>query len=950
MATIQLPEATESPPLVAETSQTAELTVSWMTCASCVMRVEKKLKKVPGVSDAAVNLATERATVTYDPAQTDTDALVKSVEAAGYGATLHAQEAPLAANLAIAGMTCASCVRRVERALTKVPGVEAASVNLATERASVTLGGQATINDLLTAVENAGYHATPLIENAEEGQETETVEERQRQRAMRVRFAKLALGIGLTIPIVYIAMFQMEMRYRDYWLLALTTPVWLIVGWDFHRSALKNARHGAVNMDTLVSVGGSIAFFYSVVATFTGQDTFYDTAAIIITFIFLGKVLEAIAKGRAGSAIRTLMGLQAKTARVVRGGVEQDIPVSQVLPGDVLIVRPGEKIPVDGTVLEDASTVDESMLTGESFPVAKRPGDAVIGATINKQGLLTMRATRVGKQTQLAQIIKLVDAAQTAKAPIQQLADRISGIFVPTIFGIAALTFVGWLTAGRSPIAAMVAAIAVIVIACPCALGLATPAAIMVGSGRGAEQGILLKGGESLQRVREVNTIILDKTGTVTRGEPTVTDIIPANGWAEDDLLRLVAIVEKGSEHPLARAMVDAATARGFALPGHAKNFEALVGGVQGTVGTRTVVVGNQRLFTEAGIDTARVRADLVRLESEAKTAMLAAVDGELAGVIAVADTVKPTSSEAVRTLHRLGIEIVMLTGDNKRTAEAIGRAVGIDTVIAEVRPADKAAEVQRLQKSGKVVAMVGDGINDAPALAQADAGIAMGTGTDVAMAAGDITLVKGDLRAIAAAIDLSKRTMRTIRQNLGWAFGYNVILIPLAVFGKLNPIFAAVAMALSSVTVLSNSLRLRGTRSSQLMAAAVLLVAFTAVGFGTYRGVSGQAALFGSASYAWGPNEVHMAMVGQRTTAEMPDAFRNGVKTVKAGTTITFINDDNDHAHNVISGTRAAPTQQFYSGLLQPGQRWQYTFTTPGVYPYFCSLHPGMDGVITVT
>ncbi len=931
-------------------TKTAALAVAGMTCASCVMRVEKKLKKVPGVRDAVVNLATERATITYDPHEANPETFVQAVTAAGYEATVESEDEPLAATLAVSGMTCAACVRRVERALLKVPGVEAAGVNLATERAQVTLGGQATIDDLLTAVEKAGYHAEPVVAAAVEDEDREAREEAHARRAMRVRFAKLALGIGLTLPILFIAMFRMEMRYRDYWLLALTTPVWLIVGWDFHRSALKNARHGAVNMDTLVSVGGSIAFVYSIVATFTGQDTFYDTAAIIITFIFLGKVLEALAKGRASSAIRKLMGLQAKTARVVRGGMEQDIPVSQVLPGDVLIVRPGEKVPVDGTVLSGLSSVDESMLTGESLPVEKEPGDAVIGATINKQGLLTMRATRVGTQTQLARIIKLVDAAQTAKAPIQQLADRISGIFVPTIFAIAAITFVGWMIAGRSPVAAMVAAIAVIVIACPCALGLATPAAIMVGSGRGAEQGILLKGGESLQRVRQVNTVVLDKTGTVTVGAPHVTDIITANGWEEDHLLRLVALVEKGSEHPLARAIVEATTERGFDLPGHATGFEALIGGVQGTVGKRTVVVGNMRLFSEAGIAIAPLRPAIDRLEGEAKTAMLVAVDGLLSGVIGVADTVKPTSAEAVRTLHRLGITVVMLTGDNTKTAEAIARAVGIDDVIAEVRPADKAAEVKRLQNMGKVVAMVGDGINDAPALAQADAGIAMGTGTDVAMAAGDITLVKGDLRAIAQAIDLSKRTMRTIRQNLGWAFGYNVILIPLAVFGKLNPIFAAVAMALSSVTVLSNSLRLRGTRASQFMAAAVLLVAFTAVGFGTYRGVSGQAALFGSASYAWGQNEVHMAMVGQRTTAEMPDAFRGGVKTVKAGTTITFINDDNDHAHNVVSGTRLAPTQGFFSGLLQPGQRWQYTFTTPGVYPYFCSLHPGMDGSITVT
>jgi len=960
MATIQTapvePTDTASPAIeTATATQTAALAVSGMTCASCVMRVEKKLKKVPGVRDAAVNLATEQAMVTYDPTSVAPAALVAAVEAAGYGAILResGQEAdePLTATLAVSGMTCAACVRRVERALGKVPGVETAAVNLATEQAIVTLSGQATINDLISAVDAAGYGATPVIADTAADEDRELIEETRRHREMRVRYLKLALGFALTIPIAYIAMFRMDLRYRDYILFALTLPVWLIVGWDFHRNTLNNARHGAVNMDTLVSAGSSVAFFYSIAATFAGQDTFYDTAAIIITFIFLGKVLEALAKGRASSAIRQLMHLGAKTARVVRGGMEQDLPVSQVLPGDVLLVRPGEKVPVDGTVLDGTSSVDESMLTGESFPVTKALGDRLIGATINRQGLLTMRATRVGKATQLAQIIKLVDAAQIAKAPVQQLADRISAIFVPTIFGIAALTFVGWIIAGRSPIAAMVAAIAVIVIACPCALGLATPAAIMVGSGRGAQNGILLKGGESLQRVREVNTVVLDKTGTVTQGQPELTDLLTVGDWSEDDLLTLVATAEKGSEHPLAQAIVKHADARGLDLSARITGFEALVGGIQAVIGgtrTRIVVVGNPRLFAEAGIDTASVRGDLERLEQQAKTVMIVTVDGALAGLIAVADTVKPTSADAVRTLHRLGVQVVMLTGDNRRTAEAIAREVGIDRVIAEVRPADKAAEVRRLQASGRVVAMVGDGINDAPALAQADAGIAMGTGTDVAMAAGDITLVKGDLRGIAGAIDLSKRTMRTIRQNLFWAFGYNVVLIPLAIFGKINPIFAAVAMALSSVTVLSNSLRLRGTRSSAVLAAAVLLVAFTVVGFGTYRGLSGQGA-FGAASYAWGADEVHMAMVGQRTTADMPDMFRGGVKTIKAGTTITFINDDTDHSHNIVSGTRVQPTTQFFSGTLAPGQQWSYTFTTPGVYPYFCSIHPGMDGEITV-
>ncbi len=942
----------------------AELAVEGMTCASCVNRVERKLKKVPGVESAAVNLATEQASVRYDPAQANVDVLLKAVESAGYTARLRAASpAPTAVpeaqqiELAIGGMTCASCVRRVERALGRVPGVQSASVNLATERASVTLDPQAPapIEVLVAAVGKAGYTAqsaiSPLQQTGEgPGVRPEVAEDetdRRQRRELRLRYAKLALGVALSVPVAYIAMFAMDLRYRDYILLALTAPVWLVVGWDFHRGALKAARHFTANMDTLVSAGSTVAFAYSVWATFAGQDPFYDTAALIITLIYLGKLLEAIARGRAGSAIKALMRLGAKSAHVVRNGVEQDQPVEAVVPGDVLIVRPGEKIPVDGVVLEGRSSVDESMLTGESLPVSKLPGDALIGATINRQGLLRMRAERVGRATQLAQIVRLVEQAQLAKAPVQRLADRVAGVFVPAILLIAALTFAGWLLAGFGATSAMVAAVAVLVIACPCALGLATPAAIMVGSGRGAEQGILLRGGESLERVRDVTTIVLDKTGTITQGEPAVTDAVPFTG-SEDELLRLAAGVERGSEHPIATAIVRAAGERGLAIP-EPRDFAATAGGgVRAAVAGAIVLAGSPRWLAEQGVDVVPAAEALARLEGEAKTAVLVAADGRLIGAIGVADPVKPDSAEAVRRLRSIGLEVVMLSGDNRRTAEAIAHQVGIERVLADVRPEEKAAEIRRLQAEGRVVAMVGDGVNDAPALAAADAGIAMGTGTDAAIAAADITLVKGSLRGVAAAIDLSRATMRVIKQNLFWAFAYNIVLVPLAIFGKINPIFAAVAMALSSVTVLSNSLRLRGTRRARALAAAVFLVALVSVGFGAYRGLSGQAAVFGSASYAWGRDEVHMAMVGQRTTAAMPDKFRPGTLQIKAGTTVSFVNDD-EHAHTVVSGTRGNPDGRFDSGLLKPGQRFTITFAQPGSYPYVCTLHPGMDGTIVV-
>ncbi|HZQ37765.1 MAG TPA: heavy metal translocating P-type ATPase, partial [Dehalococcoidia bacterium] len=665
------------------TCAVAELAIEGMTCASCVSRVERKLKRVPGVESAAVNLATEQASVRYDPARAGVDELVKAVASAGYMARLRTSASSArqpageaTAELAIGGMTCASCVRRVERALSRTPGVQSASVNLATERASVALdpGAPAPVETLLTAVEKAGYSARALtpgpspiaMRAASIGQSEDESEHRQR-RELRLRYAKLALGVALSVPVAYIAMFAMDLRYRDYILLALTAPVWLVVGWDFHRGALKAARHLTANMDTLVSAGSSVAFAYSVWATFAGQDPFYDTAALIITLIYLGKLLEAIARGRAGSAIKALMRLGAKSAHVVRNGVEQELPVEAIVPGDVLVVRPGEKIPVDGVVIEGRSSVDESMLTGESLPASKGPGDALIGATINRQGLLRMRAERVGRETQLAQIVRLVEQAQLAKAPVQRLADRVAGVFVPAILLISALTFLGWLLAGYSATSAMVAAVAVLVIACPCALGLATPAAIMVGSGRGAEQGILLRGGESLERVRDVTTVVLDKTGTITQGEPAVTDVVPFSG-SEDELLRLTAGAERGSEHPIAAAIVRAARERGLAIP-EPRDFAATPGGgvrarltsqprlelpgegeagdaagvtfsdsyrdpplsgalERGPGGEATLIAGSPRWLAEQGVDVAPAAEALARLEGAAKTALLVATGG----------------------------------------------------------------------------------------------------------------------------------------------------------------------------------------------------------------------------------------------------------------------------------------------------------------------------------
>jgi Cu+-exporting ATPase len=751
------------------------------------MRIEKGLKKVPGVRDASVNLATEKATVVYDPTLTNIERMVQKVETVGYKA--FPQTSP------------AQQMRPVEPA------------------------------DSPPESQDAVVPVTP----------PEDEQSRRRQVKLTHKRNLLILGILVTLPVVILSMFFMN-RFsgENYLLLALATPVWALVGWEFHRGAIKNLRHASANMDTLVSVGSTAAYILSIIATFwpqvVGGITFYDTTSLIITLIFLGKYLEVRATGQTNEAIKKLMGLQAHTAHVIRQGQEVELPIEQVRVGDELIVRPGEKIPVDGVVLSGISSVDESMITGESIPVEKSEGEALIGATINQRGLLRVRATKVGADTLLASIIRMVEQAQGSKAPIQRLADSIASIFVPAVLVIAALTFIAWAIIGNitgmapttsgmlsvsNPwIIAIVAAIAVLVVACPCALGLATPTAIMVGTGKGAEQGILIRGGESLERISAVRAVLLDKTGTITKGKPELTDINATEGWQVVDLLRIAAEAEQSSEHPLAAAILEAVRARKIALNGVPERFSALVGrGLEAVVEGHQVLIGTESLMRERAIAYNVLEKQLETLEGQGKTVMLVAVNGKLAGLLAVADIVKAGSQEAISQLQEQGLEVWMITGDNRRAALAIASQVGIpaEHVLAEVLPEDKASQVKRLQERGLLVAFAGDGINDAPALVQADAGIAMGTGTDIAMEASDITLVKGNLKSVVTALSLSRATLRTIRQNLFWAFAYNVILIPTAILSPLipflrdnAPIFAAAAMALSSVTVVSNSLRLR--------------------------------------------------------------------------------------------------------------------------------------------
>jgi Cu+-exporting ATPase len=810
----------------------ATLSITKMHCANCAFTVERSLKKTEGITDAAVNFATEQASVTFDPARLAPADLVKGVEDAGYGVVTAKVE------LSITGITCANCAATVERALNKkVPGVVSASVNLATERATVEyIPGVASVAAMIRAIEEAGYG---VVQAAAEEQ-LEDVEAQAREAEIADQTRKFWVGVAFALPLFLLSMARdfgllgawAHATWVNWLFLALATPVQFYTGWDYYVGSYHALRNRTANMDVLVAMGSSVAYIFSLIVLIfrpEGQHVYFETSAVIITLIKLGKMLEARAKGRTGEAIRKLMGLRPKTARVVRDGAEVDVPVGEVRVGDLVVVRPGERVPVDGVVVEGNSAVDESMLTGEPLPVDKGPGDEIVGATINKQGLLKFEATRVGAETALAQIIRLVQEAQGSKAPIQRLADQVASVFVPAVIATAFATFAVWWALGGDFTTAVIRLVAVLVIACPCALGLATPTAIMVGTGKGAELGILFKNSEALETAHRLQVVVLDKTGTLTVGEPTVTDVVGG-----DELLRLAASAERGSEHPLGQAVAAEAEARELALA-DPQDFEAVAGkGIRARVEGHAVLVGKPTWIEAEGISLGNLSDKVERLQGAAKTAIVVAVDGEAAGVLGVADTLKAGSADAIAQLHHLGLETVMLTGDNQRTAEAIAAQVGIDHVVAEVLPVDKAEQVKALQAAratsaspSQLVAMVGDGINDAPALAQADVGVALGTGTDVAMETADVTLMRGDLRVVLQALALSRATMRTIKQNLFWAFFYNVILIPVAagalaplpwdwipgILRQLHPVLAAFAMAFSSVTVVSNSLRLRRVR-----------------------------------------------------------------------------------------------------------------------------------------
>ena len=811
------------------------LSIRGMTCAACAQRIEKSVRKLNGIGQASVNLASEKLFVEYDGAALKLDDIKQTVSKIGYEVV--EKTANQNVTIPIGGMTCAACAQRVEKAIKKLEGVESAAVNFATEKATVTYRPQEVrMSAIREAITKAGYEALEI-------NKTDAADEdrARKQKEIRTLWTKFIVSAVFSLPLLYIAMVPMikwfqlpfpaslnPMQFSLVYALVeflMVIPV-IGVGYRFYTVGFKALWQRSPNMDSLIAIGTTAAVIYSVYNIFqiaggnfkAVEALYFETAGVIITLILLGKSLEAVSKGRTSEAIKKLMGLAPKTAIVIQNGVEKEIPIDEVEIGDIIMVKPGAKIPVDGTVIEGHTAIDESMLTGESMPVDKKAGDTVYAASLNTTGTVQFRAEKIGSDTALAQIIKLVEDAQGSKAPIAQMADIVSGYFVPVVVAIALAAGAAWFfgTGGDLKFALTIF-ISVLVIACPCALGLATPTAIMVGTGKGAENGILIKGGEALETTHKISTIVFDKTGTITEGKPTVTDVLTTEGIEADVLLSVTASAEKGSEHPLGQAIVLGAQAKGLELL-KVDGFEAITGrGIEASIGGQTVLAGNRKLMDERGISLTQLEAESDRLAGEGKTPMYVAVDGRLAGIVAVADVVKGSSRAAIESLHRMGIEVAMITGDNQKTAQAIAKQVGIDRVLAEVLPQDKSNEVKKLQAEGRKVAMVGDGINDAPALAQADIGIAIGSGTDVAMESADIVLMRSDLMDVPTAIDLSKRTIRNIKQNLFWAFGYNVIGIPIAagvlhLFGGplLNPIFAAAAMSLSSVSVLTNALRLK--------------------------------------------------------------------------------------------------------------------------------------------
>jgi Cu+-exporting ATPase len=817
---------------------TKSLKIEGMTCAACAKAVERASKKVQGVTEANVNFATEKLSVNFDEAQISLADIQAAIEKAGYKALLDASTKMLK----IEGMTCAACAKAVERATRKLDGVIESNVNYAAEKLNISYDpSKVRVSEIKKAVEKAGYKALE--------EETTVDEDKERkEKEIKLLWQKFVISAVFTVPLLVITMGHMfgyligfelpkfidPMIYPRTFAIAqlvLVLPV-MITGHKFFTVGFKALVKRSPNMDSLIAIGTSAAFLYgifAIVQIFAGNvdyayDLYFEAAGVILTLITLGKYLEAVTKGKTSEAIKKLMGLAPKTAIIIKDGKEIEIPIEEVEVGDIIIVKPGEKMPVDGEVVEGLTSVDESMLTGESMPVEKNVGDKIIGASINKNGTIKYKATRVGKDTALAQIIKLVEDAQGSKAPIAKMADIISGIFVPVVIGISVLSAVSWYWIGsETGVFALTIFISVLVIACPCALGLATPTAIMVGTGKGAEYGVLIKSGVALETAHKVKTVVFDKTGTITEGKPKVTDVVVTNGITEDELLQLAASAEKGSEHPLGEAIVKGAEEKNLefkkldffkAIPGH---------GIEVKIDGKTMLLGNRKLMVESNISLESLEETSHRLAGEGKTPMYVAIEGQMAGIVAVADTVKENSKKAIEKLHKMGIEVAMITGDNKRTAEAIAKQVGIDRILAEVLPQDKANEVKKLQAEGKKVAMVGDGINDAPALAQADIGIAIGSGTDVAMESADIVLMRSDLMDVPTAIQLSKKTIANIKQNLFWAFGYNTLGIPVAmgilyIFEGplLNPIIAAAAMSFSSVSVLLNALRLKGFKPAR--------------------------------------------------------------------------------------------------------------------------------------